>query len=258
MLFTLYSPPDAGKTTLARHIARRKPGKTIILVNEGTINPAPNEQLLEMPAGANPLDWFKAKWEGIKEHHDKIDCVIVDSITGINDAYAPIALERCLRDEKLKNKAPTEKKEMTLSTVPFGMGEFVRSELVKDFVSYLATLARTKLVIVTAHTQILTVVGSDQISSDIVSIGLGGKSEKSAASRNALQQHSDVIGFIDATPVILGKVKEPSRRLVVGASGVLVTKYKALQFGKDEFWEPKDSYDIRGKDAIAKTIAELF
>lgn len=258
MLFTIYGNPDSGKTTLARHIARRKQGKTLIVINEGSIKAEANEQVIEMPSGVNPLDWLKGKWEAIKEHHDKVDCIIIDSITGINDAYSTIALERCKRDDKMKNKSPTELKEMTLSTIPYGMGESTRAELVKDFVSYLAQLAKTKLVIVTGHTMLISVTGSDQLTQDLITLGLGGKSEKSASSRNALQQHSDVIAYCDATPIMLGKVQEPSRKLIVGASGLFVTKYKSTLFGKDEFFEPKDSYDIRGKEKIAKTIAELF
>jgi hypothetical protein len=259
MLIVAYGNPSAGKTMFCRYLAKQYGGKTLILLNEGQVKPDENEQVVEIPKGINPLDWFKGKWIPLPEDtKSKVKCIIVDSMTGIQDAYAPIALERTLRDDKMKGKSPTEKKEMTLSAVPFGMGPAVHAEVVKEFIHFLVELSKTVNVIVTCHTQTITVVGSDQVQQDLISLNLGGKSEKSSASRMSLLQHADVVAYIDATPVTLGKTQEHSRKLIIGNSGVLVTKYRSELMGRDPFFQPRDSYDIMGRDNLTKTINELF
>lgn len=259
MLYVVYGHVDSGKTTFARHLASKKEGKALLILNEGQVTAKPNEQVVQAPRTGDVGAWFKEKWNAIPaESQAKVSTIVIDSITGINDAYAPVAIERCLRDEKLKNKSAKEKAEMTLTSIPFGMGESTRAELVKEFILFLVDLAKTKDVIVIAHTQMLSVIGSDQVQQDIVSLNLGGKAEKSAASRNALLQHADVVAYCDATPERSGAINKPARKLVVGAHGVLATKYKAQLFGKDEFFQPEESYDILGKDALLKTINDLF
>lgn len=259
MLIITYGPPDSGKTTFSRHLARTK-GKTLMLLNEGNITPQEGETIVRIPAGVVPAEWLRAKFGGPESQAKlaEFQSVILDSITGIHDAYAADALSTCLQDDKLKNKHPSEKAKMTLATVPFGMGEAVRGEKVKQFVDAFMEVFAGKFKIVVAHTQLLTVVNADQTTVDVVSLGLGGKAEKSAAGRNALAQHADAIVFCDATSIKIGDVLEPARRIIVGQHGRVMTKYKGPSFGKDEFFECDQAYNIKGREALTATIKSLF
>lgn len=259
MLYTVFGMPDAGKSTFARYLAKKFGGKVLVLSFEGRQTPSEDE-ILHQFNGGDPLEWLQNLIieHGMEWKEVGVKSIIVDSVTAVNDAYEPISLEVCKQDDKLKNKSKAELDKMTLASIPYGMGESNRALLVKKFLAQLVKLSATKEVIVTAHTQVLTMVGSDQIQTDVVSLSIGGKAERSAASRVYLLQHSDAVIYLDATPEKIRDIQIPQRRAVVGQNGILVTKYKGSQFGKDEFFEPEPFYDIKGKDALIKTINELF
>lgn len=259
MLIVIYSPPGAGKTTFARHLAAKlaeRDGKPYcLLYNEG--QPRDGEKAIKFDTAKEPNVFLRESWDQIK------DCgtLIVDSITGVHQAYDGPALRRCLEDEKLKNKSAAEKNAMTLNTIPFGMGPAVQTDLTKVFVDSLVKLSDKGLnVIVIAHPMTLSFINSDQVEVNSIHIGVGGQNARQATARMALQQHADAMVYIDATPEKEGKKdgKLSFRRvLTVGQHPVVTTKYRADVFGKDEFFVP-DDHDINGKDNLLTAINNLF